>query len=188
MAKSHTATFRLKSDFQYSRGSEKPRLKVNLPISIHLTDAMRSVLSSISDLLIFVNPNCTTFNRYPIFSTRYSVTCKVFAGYCGTSEIEHGLCVCTVDYPLVYLKTESLKKIAEQFIRSSDLIMIVDVTKYPEVTLNWLLRLTDKRKILDTQFNPNKYTEQQKQKNKNKTCHRDRIARLTAPCLAHKKL
>ena len=23
--------------------------------------------------------------------------CKVYTGYCGTSEIEHGLCTCTVD-------------------------------------------------------------------------------------------
>ena len=32
---------------------------------------------------------CTTIHRYPIFSTRYSVTCKVY--------LEHGLCACTVD-------------------------------------------------------------------------------------------
>ena len=25
--------------------------------------------------------------------------CKVYTGYCGTSEIEHGLCACTVDNP-----------------------------------------------------------------------------------------
>ena len=36
----------------------------------------------------------------PICSTRYSVMCKVYTGYCGTSEIEHGLCACTVDNPL----------------------------------------------------------------------------------------
>ena len=40
---------------------------------------------------------CTTFHRYPIFIKRYSVLCKVYTGYCGTSEIEHGLCACTVD-------------------------------------------------------------------------------------------
>ena len=44
--------------------------------------------------------SCTTIHRYPIFSTRYSVMCKVYTGYCGTSEIEHGLCACTVDNPL----------------------------------------------------------------------------------------
>ena len=26
--------------------------------------------------------------------------CMVYTGYCGTSEIEHGLCACTVDNPL----------------------------------------------------------------------------------------
>ena len=26
--------------------------------------------------------------------------CKVYTGYCGTSEIDHGLCACTVDNPL----------------------------------------------------------------------------------------
>ena len=44
--------------------------------------------------------NYTTIHRYPIFSTRYSVMCKVYTGYCGTSEIEHGLCACTVNNPL----------------------------------------------------------------------------------------
>ena len=39
-----------------------------------------------------------TVHRYPVF--RYSVMCEVFTGYHGTSEIEHGLCICTVDNPL----------------------------------------------------------------------------------------
>ena len=37
---------------------------------------------------------CTTIHRYPIFST--NVMCKIYTGYYGTSEIEHGLCACTV--------------------------------------------------------------------------------------------
>ena len=53
--------------------------------------------------------NCTTFHRYPIFSTRYSVMCKVYTGYCGTSEIEHGLCACTVDNPLAKARGLSLR-------------------------------------------------------------------------------
>ena len=40
---------------------------------------------------------CTTIPRYLIFSKRYSVMCKVYTGYHGTSEIEHGLCSCSVD-------------------------------------------------------------------------------------------
>ena len=35
-------------------------------------------------------------SRSLIFSTRYSVMCKVYTGCHGTSEIEHGLCACTV--------------------------------------------------------------------------------------------
>ena len=52
---------------------------------------------------------CTTFHRYPIFSTRYSVICKVYTGYCGTSEIEHGLCACTVDNSLAKARGLSLR-------------------------------------------------------------------------------
>ena len=52
---------------------------------------------------------CTTFHRYPIFSTRYSVMCKLYTGYCGTSEIEHGLCACTVDSPLAKARGLSLR-------------------------------------------------------------------------------
>ena len=52
---------------------------------------------------------CTTFHRYPIFSKRYSVLCKVYIGYCGTSEIEHGLCACTVDNPLAKARGLSLR-------------------------------------------------------------------------------
>ena len=34
--------------------------------------------------------------------------CKVYAGYHGTSEIEHGLCACTVDNPLAKARGLSL--------------------------------------------------------------------------------
>ena len=52
---------------------------------------------------------CTTIHRYPIFSTRYSVMCKVYTGYCGTSEIEHGLCAYTVDNHLAKARGLSLR-------------------------------------------------------------------------------
>ena len=51
----------------------------------------------------------TTIHRYPIFSTRYSVMCTVPTGYCGTSELEHGLCACTVDNPLAIARGLSLR-------------------------------------------------------------------------------
>ena len=47
----------------------------------------------------YVNEYCTTIHKYPIFSISYSVICKVYTGYHGTSEIEHGLCACKVDNP-----------------------------------------------------------------------------------------
>ena len=52
---------------------------------------------------------CTTIHKYPIFSTRYSVMCKVYTGFYGTSEIEHGLCACTVDNPLAKARGLSLR-------------------------------------------------------------------------------
>ena len=35
--------------------------------------------------------------------------CKVYTGYCGTSEIEHGLYACTVDDPLAKARGLSLR-------------------------------------------------------------------------------
>ena len=52
---------------------------------------------------------CTTIHRYPMFSMRYSVMCKVYTGYCGTSEIEHGLWACTVDKPRAKARGLSLR-------------------------------------------------------------------------------
>ena len=66
------------------------------------------LLDRINFLKTPIIANCTTFHRYPIFSTRYSVMCKVYTGYCGTSEIEHGLCACTVDNPLAKARGLSL--------------------------------------------------------------------------------
>ena len=56
-----------------------------------------------------INKVCTTAYRYPIFSTRYSVICKVYTGYCGTTEIEHGLCAYTVNNPLAKARGLSLR-------------------------------------------------------------------------------
>ena len=53
--------------------------------------------------------NCTTIHKYPIFNTRYSVMCKVYTGYHGTGEIEHGLCACTVDNPIAKVRGLSLR-------------------------------------------------------------------------------
>ena len=69
---------------------------------------------------------CTTFHRYPILSTRYSVMCKVYTGYCGTSEIEHGLCACTVDNPLAKARGLSLRTGAQTMLY---LPLVVVVTR-----------------------------------------------------------
>ena len=44
-----------------------------------------------------------------MFRTRYFIVCKDYTGYCGTSEIEHGLCACTVDNPLAKARGLSLR-------------------------------------------------------------------------------
>ena len=56
-----------------------------------------------------VNSYCTTIHRYPFFSARYSAMCKVYTGYHGTREIEHGLCTCTVDNPRAKARGLSLR-------------------------------------------------------------------------------
>ena len=65
---------------------------------------------------------CTTIHRYPIFSMRYSVMCKVYTGYCGTSEKEHGLCVCTLNNPLAkardYLSVQAHKPCPISYLKS----------------------------------------------------------------------
>ena len=78
--------------------------------------------------IVFVPP------RYPIFSTRYSVMCKVYTGYCGTSEIEHGLCACTVDNPLAKARGLSLRTGAQTMlylslvcVTSSDYLILFDI-------------------------------------------------------------
>ena len=45
--------------------------------------------------------------------------CKVYTGYCGTSEIEHGLCACTVDNPLAKARGLSLRTGAQAGPRSA---------------------------------------------------------------------
>ena len=68
---------------------------------------------------------CTTIHRYPIFSTRYSVMCKVYTGYCGTSEIEHGLCDCTFDNPLAKARGLSLRTGAQTMLYLSHILKTV---------------------------------------------------------------
>ena len=68
---------------------------------------------------------CTTIHRYPIFSIRYSVMCKVCTGYRGTSEIEHSLCACTVDNPLAKARGLSLRTGAQTMLYLSHVNVII---------------------------------------------------------------
>ena len=45
----------------------------------------------------------------PCSTSHISITCKVYPGYHGTSEIEHGLCACKVDNPLAKARGLSLR-------------------------------------------------------------------------------
>ena len=76
------------------------------------TEELYSILNLACNICPIFVPTCTTIHRYQIFSTGYSVMCKVYTGYHGT-EIEHGLCACTVDNPLAkardYLSVQTHK-------------------------------------------------------------------------------
>ena len=82
---------------------------------------------------------CTTIHRYPIFSTRYSVMCKVYTGYCGTSEIEHGLCTCMVDNPSLklgdYLSVQAHKPCSISLLENKDICILpfLDLASYCRV-------------------------------------------------------
>ena len=52
--------------------------------------------------------------------------CKVYTGYCGTSEIEHGLCACTVDNPLAKARGLSLRTGAQTMLYLS----LISLQKY----------------------------------------------------------
>ena len=51
--------------------------------------------------------------------------CKAYTGYCGTSEIEHGLCACTVDNPLAKARGLSLRTGAQTMLYLSYIAVYV---------------------------------------------------------------
>ena len=64
--------------------------------------------------------------------------CKVYTDYCGTSEIEHGLCACTVDNLLAKARGLSLRKGAQTMLYLShneketvNWVTILDFMPYP---------------------------------------------------------
>ena len=88
------------------------------------------------DIATKVTLLCTTIHRYPIFSTRYSLMCKVYTGYCGTSEIEHGLCACTFDNPLAKARGLSLRTGAQTMLYLSHIELEQNVI--PSLLALWL--------------------------------------------------
>ena len=54
--------------------------------------------------------------------------CKVNAGYRGISEIEHGLCACTVDNPLAKARGLSLRTGAQTMLYLSRRLIIRPAT------------------------------------------------------------
>ena len=69
--------------------------------------------------------------------------CKVYTGYCGTSEIEHGLCACMVDNPLVKAQGLSLRTGAKTTLYLSLVIFERQHFWKPQVNINLLRFGTD---------------------------------------------
>ena len=80
------------------------------------------------------------YHRYPVFSTRYSLMCKVNTGCQGTSEIEHGLRTCVVDYPLDKARGLSLRTVAQTTLKclSIGTLKTIDIPYIPNGKLIFL--------------------------------------------------
>ena len=78
---------------------------------------------------------------------RYYVMCKVYTGYCGTSEIEHGLCACTVDNPLAKARGLSLRTGAQTMLYPS--LVLVFVRTWHTLTGNCDMAQQQVAKIYD---------------------------------------
>ena len=71
--------------------------------------------------------------------------CKVYTGYCGTSEIEHGLCACTVDNPLAKARGLSLRTGAQPMLYLPLIALLIKIMIQFSVLFLWhtlLLRHT----------------------------------------------
>ena len=78
---------------------------------------------------------CTTIHRYPIFSKRYFVMCKVYTGYHGTSEIEHGLCACTGDNPLAKARGLFLRTGAQTMLCLPHVFVILGIQWFTQMLI-----------------------------------------------------
>ena len=64
--------------------------------------------------------------------------CKVYTGYCGTSEIEHGLCSCRVDKPLDKARGLSLRTGAQTMVYLSHVKLKFNNISSGEIIMNSL--------------------------------------------------
>ena len=67
--------------------------------------------------------------------------CKVYTGYCGTSEIEHGLCACTVDNPLAKARGLSLRTGAQTMLYLSLVPHSTDAQSFARFTLDIVVQV-----------------------------------------------
>ena len=90
--------------------------------------------------------------------------CKVYTGYCGTSEIEHGLCACTVDNPLAKARGLSLRTGAQTTLYLSlvehqaheTMALLVkvkeDIIQHDRLAINPNPRSTNKKREREREF------------------------------------
>ena len=81
--------------------------------------------------------------------------CKVYTGYCGTSEIEHGLCACTVDNPLAKARGLSLRTGAQPMLYLPHVLIIfitICMTSYLDQTSLYKFRLAWNSKLTIFEF------------------------------------
>ena len=64
--------------------------------------------------------------------------CKVYTGYCGTSEMEHGLCTRTVDNPIAKVRGLSLRTGAQTMLYLSLIVTLLDQDSSADVAQHGL--------------------------------------------------
>ena len=68
--------------------------------------------------------------------------CKVYTGYCGTSEIEHGLCACTVDNPLAKARGLSLRTGTQTMLYLSLILQSFEISEAEIYGIQQSIKLT----------------------------------------------
>ena len=85
--------------------------------------------------------------------------CKVYTGYCGTSEIEHGLCACTVDNPLAKARGLSLRTGAQTMLYLSLIFHSTELSKSFKCYKNMFLHVLHVRSYALVVLHANYYVD-----------------------------